>query len=224
MDSRLVAASVCMSRSVINMMLSRSVTVVVSLFVVFAASVAEAGYNQSSYYSQPSYYSQSSYGAAIQSSFSAGKDFTVLGHVSKGSGTFVIDHPLDPKNKLLYHSTLDAKGEAQIELPHYFDVLNKDFRYQLKPIGISMPNLYVKEKITGTHFVVGGGVAGRRISWQVTGIRKDPYIIANPIEVEVEKAPGELVERGEFVHEGAYPSRLPSMRSFISRIGTLIGW
>jgi hypothetical protein len=29
---------------------------------------------------------------------------SVLGALSKGSGTFVIDHPLDPKNKLLYHS------------------------------------------------------------------------------------------------------------------------
>ncbi|MEX2437117.1 MAG: hypothetical protein WD509_00885, partial [Candidatus Paceibacterota bacterium] len=29
---------------------------------------------------------------------------SVTGSVSKGSGTFVIDHPLDPEDKLLYHS------------------------------------------------------------------------------------------------------------------------
>ena len=84
------------------------------------------------------------------------------GAISKGSGTFVIDHPLDPKNKLLYHSfvespdaknlydgvaTLDSNGEAQIRLPGYFMALNKDFRYQMKPIGAPMPNLYVKDEI-----------------------------------------------------------------------------
>src|SRR5690606_1929323 len=57
---------------------------------------------------------------------------SVLGSLSKGSGTFVIDHPLDPENKLLYHSfvespdvkniydgivTLDENGEATVELP-----------------------------------------------------------------------------------------------------------
>src|SRR3989344_7301920 len=85
-------------------------------------------------------------------------DASILGALSKGSGSFVIDHPLDAANKLLYHSfvespdvkniydgvaTLDAKGEATIELPDYFLALNQDFRYLGTAIGEPMPELYL---------------------------------------------------------------------------------
>ena len=40
------------------------------------------------------------------------------------------------------------------------------------------------------------------VSWQVTGIRQDPYILANPVINEVEKGPDELVDKGEFLFEG----------------------
>lgn len=58
---------------------------------------------------------------------------------------FVIDHPCDPANKYLYHSsvesfemmnmyngnvTTDGNGEAAVILPDYFDALNCDFCYQ----------------------------------------------------------------------------------------------
>ena len=74
----------------------------------------------------------------------------VTGTLSKGSGTFKIDHPLDPANKFLSHSfvespdmmniyngnvTTDAGGEAIVELPDYFEALNRDPRYQLTVIG-----------------------------------------------------------------------------------------
>ena len=42
---------------------------------------------------------------------------------------------------------LDDKGEAEIELPDWFGVLNKDFRYQLTAIGAPGPNLYIAEEI-----------------------------------------------------------------------------
>jgi len=73
----------------------------------------------------------------------------ISGHLSKSSGGFKIDHPLDPANKYLYHSfvespdmknvydgvvALDDKGEAVIDLPNWFGALNKDFRYQLTAI------------------------------------------------------------------------------------------
>ena len=32
----------------------------------------------------------------------------VTGSISKGSGTFKIDHPLDPENKYLYHSFVES--------------------------------------------------------------------------------------------------------------------
>lgn len=148
------------------------------------------------------------------------RNIAVIGSLSKGAGTFVIDHPQKPRTHLLYHSfvespeakniydgivELDSNGEATIPLPDYFEALNKDFRYQYFPIGASMPNLHVKEKVKNNQFVIAGGKPGGRVSWQVTGVRHDPYIEANPIRVEVEKGPGELVDKGECLHAEACP-------------------
>ncbi|MFA7309443.1 MAG: hypothetical protein WC050_00925 [Candidatus Paceibacterota bacterium] len=143
-------------------------------------------------------------------------NLAIVGSLSKGSGTFVIDHPLDPANKLLYHSfvespdvkniydgiaSLDGNGEAVIQLPDYFDALNGNVRYQFFPIDRSMPNLYIKEEEHDNKFTIGGGVANGRVSWQITGIRHDPYILAHPIVVEVLKGPGEPVIKGECIFE-----------------------
>lgn len=144
-------------------------------------------------------------------------DVQVVGSLSKGSGTFVIDHPLDPDNKLLFHSfvespdvkniydgivVLDDHGEAKIELPGYFMALNEEYRYLLTPIGEAAPDLYVKKEITRNRFTIAGGTSGLKVSWQVTGIRKDPFILENPIIVEVEKGPDALEDKGSFIFEG----------------------
>lgn len=152
---------------------------------------------------------------------------SVVGALSKGSGTFAIDHPLDPVNKLLYHSfvespdamniydgvvVLDRNGSATVTLPSYFLALNRDFRYLLTPVGQPMPGLYIKSEVRRSffgllgspQFVIGGGVAGGKVSWQVTGIRRDVYIEENPIIPEVEKGPGKLVDKGEFILEDVY--------------------
>src|SRR5262249_35044584 len=59
-------------------------------------------------------------------------DVEVTGNLSKGGGSFKIDHPLDPENKYLYHSfvespdmkniydgtvSTDQNGEATVQLP-----------------------------------------------------------------------------------------------------------
>ncbi len=74
----------------------------------------------------------------------------VQGTLTKASGSFKIDHPLDPANKFLSHSfvespdmkniydgnvTTDATGSAIVTLPDYFETLNRDFRYQLTVLG-----------------------------------------------------------------------------------------
>jgi len=143
-------------------------------------------------------------------------DLSIVGAISKGSGTFLIDHPRKPFSHLLYHSfvespdvknvydgiaTLDANGEAAITLPSYFEALNADFRYQYFPIKEAMPNLHIKKEVERNSFVIGGGAPGGSVSWQVTGIRHDPYILANPIISEVEKGPDELVDVGECIFE-----------------------
>lgn len=180
------------------------------------------GYYQSYYqsYYQAGYYSESSYGGVtFTQPVTILGSTTVTGAVSKGGGSFVIDNPLDPLNKLLYHAfvespdakniydgiaTLDLRGEAVVLLPTYFDALNKDVRYQLKPIDRPMPNLYVKEEEKNNRFTIGGGVASGKVSWQVTGIRKDAFILANPIEVEVAKGPNALVPVGQYVFPEGY--------------------
>ena len=149
-------------------------------------------------------------------------NLVVTGNISKTSSTFAIDYPLDPKNKILYHSfvespdvkniydgvaTLDQNGEATIELPDYFEALNKDYRYQFFPYKEAMPNLYIKQEVTDNHFTIAGGAPGGTISWQVTGIRHDPYILAHPIVPVVEKGPNALVDKGEYIFPEFYEKK-----------------
>lgn len=134
------------------------------------------------------------------------------GNLSKGSGSFKIDHPLDPANKYLEHSfvespdmmniyngvvRLDNRGEASVVLPDYFEALNSDYRYQLTAIGSPGPNLYIAEEISGNHFKIAGGKPGAKVSWQVTGVRQDAYAKAHRIKVEEDKP---VEERGRYLH------------------------
>ena len=150
----------------------------------------------------------------------------ITGNLEKAGGSFKIDHPLDPANKYLHHSfvespdmknvydgvvVLDRKGKAEIELPDWSGALNKDFRYQLTAIGAPGPNLYIAEEISdkttnytsnnNSRFKIAGGTSGMKVSWQVTGIRKDTYANANRIEVEEEKPDK---ERGYYLHPDLY--------------------
>ena len=108
----------------------------------------------------------------------------VSGSLSKGGGSFKIDDPLDPENKYLSHSfvespdmmniyngliRLDARGEAWVVLPDYFEALNRDFRYQLTSVGASQPRLYIASEVKGNRFKIArrqgeceGLVAGHR--------------------------------------------------------------
>ena len=90
----------------------------------------------------------------------------------------------------------NANGEAIVELPDYFQPLNKEFRYQLTAVGTPGPNLYIAEKISGNRFKIAGGEAGMEVSWQVTGIRQDAYANAHRIQVEEDKP---THERGKYL-------------------------
>jgi hypothetical protein len=142
-------------------------------------------------------------------------DVHVSGNLSKGGGSFKIDHPLDPANKYLYHSfvespdmmnvyngtvALDADGGAVIQMPEWFGVLNRDFRYQLTCIGGFAP-IYIAEELANNQFKIGGGRAGLKVSWQVTGIRQDAWANAHRIPVEEEK---NARERGFYIHPELY--------------------
>jgi hypothetical protein len=136
----------------------------------------------------------------------------VTGSLSKGGGSFKIDHPLDPGGKYLYHSfvespdmknvydgtvTLDGDGRATVELPDWFEALNQDYRYQLTAIGIPAPELHISREVKNGTFSIAGGRADQKVSWQVTGIRQDAWAIANRIPVEVEKPER---DQGRYLH------------------------
>ena len=98
-----------------------------------------------------------------------------------------------------YGTVLDSNGEAVVEMPEWFSALNREFRYLLTPLGASMPGLYVAEEISDNRFKIAGGVAGKKVSWQVTGIRQDAWANKHRIPVEEEKSE---VERGFYLHPG----------------------
>ncbi|HLV80820.1 MAG TPA: hypothetical protein VKT32_11085 [Chthonomonadaceae bacterium] len=146
---------------------------------------------------------------------------SVTGTLTAGAKNFKIDHPLDPANKYLLHScvesadmknlydgmiTLDAGGQAIVELPDWFEALNKDFRYQLTCIGGFAP-VYIAQEIQNNRFQIAGGRPGMKISWQVTGVRQDAYAIAHPLEVEQDKPQD---KKGKFLHpkELGYPESM----------------
>jgi hypothetical protein len=139
-------------------------------------------------------------------------DVFVSGSLTKGSGTFKIDDPIDPANKYLSHSfvespdmmnmyngtvTLDGKGEATVAMPDWFDALNQSFQYQLTAVGAPGPGLYIKEKVHDNQFKIAGGAAGLEVSWQVTGVRHDAYAKAHPTPVEEDKPAN---EQGYYLH------------------------
>jgi hypothetical protein len=142
------------------------------------------------------------YAAGSPTAASFAGNVSVSGTLSKGGGSFLIDHPQDPANKNLSHSfvespdmkniydgvvQLDSKGEASVTLPAWFESLNSDFRYQLTAIGGAAPNLYLAQKIQNNQFTIAGGVANTEVSWQVTGIRQDAWAKAYRIPVEADK-------------------------------------
>jgi hypothetical protein len=97
--------------------------------------------------------------------------------------------------------TLDASGQAVVELPDWFEAENTDFRYQLTAIGAPAPGLYIAAEIANHQFKIAGGAPGRKVSWQVAGVRQDAYAKAHPLQVEVDKPES---ERGYYIHPELY--------------------
>jgi hypothetical protein len=60
---------------------------------------------------------------------------------------------------------------------------------------------YIADEIAGNQFRIAGGVSGRKVSWQVTGIRHDAFANANRIQVEEMKADAAV---GTYLHPEAF--------------------
>ena len=144
-----------------------------------------------------------------------------------GTKAFVIDHPLDPENKILKHYcaespevlniyrgniVLDANGNATVDLPDYFESININFSYQLTAIGAPANGLFVKEEISGSTFKIAGGSSNQKISWVVYAERNDAYLQAYPVakKVEIDKRQkGKYIRPelfGKTAEDGMFPS------------------
>ena len=143
----------------------------------------------------------------------------VTGNLSKAGGGFEIDHPLDPENKYLSHSfvespdrlnvyngtlTTDDNGEAVVVLPGYFSALNHQCCYQLTVIGQFAQAIVAAEVSRDNEFTIRTSEPRVTVSWQVTGIRRDPWAVANRMEPEAEKT---AEERGRFLHPELWGQR-----------------
>ncbi|GHF00168.1 hypothetical protein E5082_09610 [Streptomyces griseoluteus] len=135
----------------------------------------------------------------------------VTGFIDKPGGGFRIDHPVDPANKYLSHSFVESPdmatvysgmaetneaGEATVVLPDYFEALNRDYRYQLTPVG-SLAQVAVTGEIKDNRFTLRTDTPGIKISWQVTGVRQDAWAEAHRIPTEEDKPEN---ERNLFLH------------------------
>ena len=145
-------------------------------------------------------------------------DVYVSGTLFAGSKNFRLDHPLDPENKYLNHVSVeapemlniysgnavtDSNGYATVQLPGYFQVANKDVRYQLTVIDDSDDFVQAKvvKEIENNQFVLRTSKPAVKVSWQVTGVRNDKWAQNHAIIVEQDKPAS---DKGKYLHPELY--------------------
>ncbi|MEP0773701.1 MAG: hypothetical protein HRF46_05015 [Acidobacteriota bacterium] len=165
---------------------------------------------------------QSTHGVAVYGSSSNGYAAFWNGAVGQnGPATMAaaavrVDHPADPAERYLELPLaasgertvtldgavhLDGAGAAEVRLPAWFARVTENHRYQLTAIGAAAPSLHIARELEGDTFAVAGGVPGQKVSWQITGSRRDPWAVAHPSTPEPAK-PAE--ERGSLLHPELY--------------------
>ncbi len=131
-------------------------------------------------------------------------DISINGNLhTSGAGLIKFDDPADPAANTITHAfvgssemkniydgvtALGASGTATVTLPTWFETLNGDFRYQLTALGTPQAGLFVSKEVANNEFTIAGGVPGARVSWQLTGVRKDPWANAHPIQARAAKS------------------------------------
>jgi hypothetical protein len=121
-----------------------------------------------------------------------------------GLKRFKIDHPLDPENYYLYHFcaegpepyniyrgnvTTDARGYAVVQLPNYFEAINRDPSYHLTVIDSSEDFVLAKvvREIQNNQFVIRTSKPFVKVSWEVKAIRNDLWVQRYGYRTEQEK-------------------------------------
>jgi hypothetical protein len=77
----------------------------------------------------------------------------------------------------------DLKGRAVVTIPSHFSALNRDFRYQLTPIG-QFAQAIVAAELNNNQFVIQTDRPNVKVSWQVTGTPQDACANAHRIPAE----------------------------------------
>ena len=183
--------------------------------------LAEGGYiglqgtNKSSNVDRQAVRGENSGSAGGYAGLFSGGTTAVFGTLVKSSGAFLIDHPVEPETKFLYHSfvespdmkniydgvvTTNGSGMAVVTMPGWFETLNMDFRYQLTCIG-QFAQAIVANEISNNSFVIQTNQPNVKVSWQVTGTRNDPWAQDNRIPVEKGKRPDEI---GHYIYPQGY--------------------
>jgi hypothetical protein len=152
----------------------------------------------------------------------------VVGTLSKSAGSFKIDDPADPADKYLSHSfvespdmkniydgvvTTGADGFATVTMPDWFDALNDHFRYQLTVLGHSFARAIVWDQLQDRTFRIRTDEPSTAVSWQVTGIREDPYAKAHRIPTVQDKVGA---DRGRYLTPEVYGQ--PASKGITARV------
>ena len=144
----------------------------------------------------------------------------LTGSLSKGSGSFLIDHPLDPENKLLRHNfiespenlvvyrgkaKLNTNGEILVTLPEYFKALTKENEATVMLTSIGKPFLTGYEWEDDFMAFKIYGEPEREVSWWVSADRDDPVIrkLARPVEEE-KSLDNPYCDKGKLIYPEAY--------------------
>ncbi|HWP31381.1 MAG TPA: hypothetical protein VNK96_06630 [Fimbriimonadales bacterium] len=163
--------------------------------------------------------SGNTYGVYGQSNSTSGYGVYSNGNFgASGTKSFQIDHPLMPETHYLNHFctegpepynaysgnvVTDAMGYANIQLPDYFESINRDFRYQLTVIDDSDDFVLAKvvREIQKNKFVIRTSKPHVKVSWEVKAVRNDLWIQKHGFKTEQEK-PEE--HQGKYIRPDLY--------------------
>jgi hypothetical protein len=148
------------------------------------------------------------------------EDVGAGGNIYGAAKFFIIDNPENPENEILTHTciespeamvmyrgkaTINANGEAIVEMPSYFVSLTKENEATVQITCMGRPFAIGYEWKQGFDSFVVYGEAGREISWLVMADRDDPYMQNNKVPVIIPKDGSfKGFGPGYYIHPEAY--------------------
>ena len=146
-------------------------------------------------------------------------DVNITGSLSKGSGSFLIDHPDDPLHKTLRHNFvespenlclyrgkvhLDENGTATVRMPDYFKSLTKEDEASINLTPVGKPFLVGAEWNEDFSAFTIYGEPNRDVWWTVYADRDDPVIHQLGKPVVQHKGKDIWIPDGKLLYPRAY--------------------